>query len=87
MRELIFADDTTVDCESFVKNEVLGRLYLTVFTTTMADALTLFSDSSKLSTLRFEESTAIGYTVLGNVGLSIRPGGFDIILRKETGGT
>lgn len=87
MRELIFADDTTVDCESFVKNEVLGRLYLTVFTPTMADALILFSDPSKLSTLQFEGYSATGYTILGNVGLSMRPGGFDIILRKEIGGT
>lgn len=87
MRELTFADETYVNCESFVENATLGRLYLTVFAPTMVDALLLFSDPSKLSTLRFEESTAIGYTILGNVGLSMRPGGFDIILRKEIGGT
>lgn len=87
MRELTFADDTTVNCESFVENSTLGRLYLTVFTPTMVDALTLFSDPSKLSTLRFEGRTSSGYTVLANVGLSVRIGGFDIILRKEIGGT
>lgn len=87
MRELIFADDTTVDCESFVENAPLARLYLTVFTDSMMDALTLFSDPSKLKTLSFEGCTATGYTVLGNVGRSMRPGGFDIILRKEIGGT
>lgn len=86
MRQLVFADGTTVDCEHFSENTALGRLYLTVFTPTMVDALLLFSDPSKLATLSFEGYTAVGYTVLGNVGLSMRPDGFDIILRKELEG-
>lgn len=87
MRDLIFANGSTIECESFVENVALGRLYLTVFSPTIIDALTLFSDASKLETLEFEGAIASGYTILGNVGLSMRPGGFDIILRKEIGGT